>query len=289
MDPRQTPIDLDAILDLALLEDLGPGGDVTSRAVLEENASGKAVIRSKEAGILSGSYLLSPLFRKIDAGLEVKVFLGEGDRLAPETEICRISGAMAPILAGERTALNFLQRLSGIATSTAHLVSIVRGTRAVLLDTRKTTPGLRALEKRAVLAGGGRNHRFGLYDMILIKDTHVAACGGPGNAVRKALAFRSSRREAAGLRIEVEVRTRAEFEDALAAGPDRIMLDNMKPHLMARCVQRRDAEAPHVEIEASGNITEETIRLVAETGVDFISSGGLTHSVRAVDIHLLIL
>ena len=159
----------------------------------------------------------------------------------------------------------------------------------MLLDTRKTTPGLRALEKRAVLAGGGRNHRFGLHDMILIKDTHVAACGGPGRAVHKALAFRGSGKERAELRIEVEVRTPAEFREALAAGPDRIMLDNMTPELMAVCVQYRNAEAPGVEIEASGNITEETIRGVAETGVDFISSGGLTHSVRALDIHLVIL
>ncbi len=289
MDGHYAPFDLETIIDLALEEDLGPGGDVTSLAVLEKQMRGEAVIRSKEAGILSGGYLLSPLFRRIDPDLDVKVLLDEGDLLEPGSEICRISGALAPILAGERTALNFLQRLSGIATRTAHLVSLVRGTRAVLLDTRKTTPGLRALEKRAVLAGGGRNHRFGLYDMILIKDTHVTACGGPGKAVHKALEFRNSREEPGELRIEVEVRTTAEFREALAAGPDRIMLDNMRPDVMAGCAQYRDEKAPGVEIEASGNITEETIRKVAETGVDFISSGGLTHSVKALDIHLVIL
>ncbi len=289
MDGHYAPFDLETIIDLALEEDLGPGGDVTSLAVLEEQLRGEAVIRSKEAGIVSGGYLLYPLFHRIDPDLDVKVLMDEGDLLEPGSEICRISGALAPILAGERTGLNFLQRLSGIATRTAHLVSLVRGTRAVLLDTRKTTPGLRALEKRAVLAGGGRNHRFGLHDMILIKDTHVAACGGPGKAVGKALAFRSSREGAGELRIEVEVRTPGEFREAVAARPDRIMLDNMTPDVMAGCVQYRDEEAPGIEIEASGNITEETIRRVAETGVDFISSGGLTHSVRALDIHLVIL
>ncbi|MFO7784667.1 MAG: carboxylating nicotinate-nucleotide diphosphorylase [Thermodesulfobacteriota bacterium] len=289
MDGQYAPFDLETIIDLALREDLGPGGDVTSRAVIEKHVRGEAVIRSKEEGIVSGGYVLSSLFRRIDPDLDVQVFINEGGRLEPGTEICRISGALAPILAGERTALNFLQRLSGIASRTAHLISLVQGTRAVLLDTRKTTPGLRALEKRAVLAGGGQNHRFGLHDMILIKDTHVSACGGPGKAVSKALAFRNSRKEAGELRIEVEVRTPAEFREAVAAGPDRIMLDNMTPGVMAGCVQYRDAEAPEVEIEASGNITEHTIRSVAETGVDFISSGGLTHSVRALDIHLVIL
>lgn len=289
MERRKNPLDLETIIDLALEEDLGVTGDVTSLAVLDSGALGEAVIRSKEPGTCSGAYLLSPLFHKLDPGLDVEVFIDEGGRLEPGTEICRVYGSLAPILAGERTALNFLQRLCGIATLTARLVSLVQGTRAVLLDTRKTTPGLRALEKRAVIAGGGGNHRFGLYDMILIKDTHVAACGGPGNAVRKALAFRNSRKVSGDLRIEVEVRTPAEFQDALAAGPDRIMLDNMDPDVMADCVRRRDAEAPGVELEASGNVTEATIRDVAGTGVDFISSGGLTHSVRALDIHLVIL
>jgi nicotinate-nucleotide pyrophosphorylase (carboxylating) len=289
MNEQQTPVDLETVIETALREDLGPAGDVTSAAVLERGSRGGAAIRSKEAGVASGLYILAPLFRKVDPDLDVRVLLGEGDRLEPGTEICRIKGALAAILAGERTALNFLQRLSGIATRTAGLVSLVRGTRAALLDTRKTTPGLRALEKRAVLAGGGRNHRFGLYDMILIKDTHVAACGGPGEAVRRARAFRdASAAFPERLKIEVEVQTRAEFTEALAAGPDRIMLDNMPPEVMAWCVARRDSGAPGVEIEASGNITEHTIKRVAETGVDFISSGGLTHSARALDIHLVI-
>ncbi len=289
MDPPLPEIDLTSLLDLALREDLGRAGDVTSLAVLDEQARGEAVVRSKETGVLAGAFLLAPLFARLDPGLEVRALLEDGARLERGREICRLSGALAPILAGERTALNFLQRLSGIATRTDRFVSLVRGTRAAILDTRKTTPGLRALEKRAVLAGGGRNHRFGLHDMILIKDTHVAACGGPGRAVRKAVDFRRARPERARLRIEVEVQSRAEFEEALSAGPDRIMLDNMPPGRMADCVRLRDARSPGVELEASGNVTEETLRAVAGSGVDFISAGGLTHSVRALDIHLIVL
>ncbi|MCF8062249.1 MAG: carboxylating nicotinate-nucleotide diphosphorylase [Deltaproteobacteria bacterium] len=289
MDVRPQEIDPFPLLDMALEEDLGSAGDVTSLAVLDENARGEAVIRSKETGVLAGTFLLAPLFARLDPDLAVQVLLEDGARLEPGREICRLSGALAPILAGERTALNFLQRLSGVATRTARFVSLVSETRATVLDTRKTTPGLRALEKRAVLAGGGQNHRFGLHDMILIKDTHVAACGGPGNAVRKAVEFREARPDRAGLRIEVEVQSTSEFEEALSAGPDRIMLDNMPPGRMADCVRIRDARAPGIELEASGNITEATLRAAAESGVDFVSAGGLTHSVRALDIHLVIL
>lgn len=280
--------DLNALLDLALQEDLGSRGDVTSTAVLAENAPGKAVIRSKETGVLAGTPVLAPLFARLDPHLEVQVHLRDGARLEPGTEICRLSGALGPILAGERTALNFLQRLSGVATRTARFVALVQGTRAVILDTRKTTPGLRALEKQAVLAGGGRNHRFGLHDMILIKDTHVAACGGPGPAVQRARAFREAGEDRSRLRIEVEVQTEDEFREALAAGPDRIMLDNMSPERMAGCVRIRDARAPGIELEASGNVSEATLPAVARSGVDFISAGGLTHSVQALDIHLVV-
>lgn len=283
--PPEKP-SLDTLFQLAIEEDLGEEGDVTSHAVLDDPTRGEAVIQSKERGVLSGPDLLAPLFRKVDPGLFVRLLLTEGDPLEAGTKICRISGRLKSILAGERIALNFLQRLSGIATRTAHLVSLARGTRAVILDTRKTTPGLRSLEKRAVRAGGGGNHRFGLFDMILIKDTHVRACGGPGAAVKKAIAFR---RQHPGLPIEVEVQSEAEFREALAAGPDRIMLDNMTPEVMAVCVRDRDKNAPNIELEASGNVTEKTLRRIAETGVDFISVGGLTHSARALDIHLVIL
>ncbi len=281
--------DLDALLDLALQEDLGGPGDVTTLGVLDRHTTGKAVIRSKEAGVLAGVGLLAPLFARLDPKLTVRMQLEDGAQLHPGAEICRLSGDLDPILAGERTALNFLQRLSGIATRTARFVSLVQGTSAVILDTRKTTPGLRALEKLAVRAGGGRNHRFGLYDMILIKDTHVEACGGPGEAVRKAVAFRKAGKEYSDLRIEVEVQSGVEFQEALSAGPDRIMLDNMSPEHMAECVRLRNARSPGVELEASGNITEATLPAVAGSGVDFISAGGLTHSVQALDIHLVVL
>ncbi len=289
METPTQPTDLDALLELALQEDLGRRGDVTSAAVLEEDIPGEAVIRSKEAGVLAGTSVLAPLFARLDPLLAVRVHLEDGARLEPGTEICRLSGALGPILAGERTALNFLQRLSGVATRTARFVALVQGTRAVVLVTRKTTPGLRVLEKQAVLAGGGRNHRFGLHDMILIKDSHVAACGGPGPAVQRALAYRKARENRSRLRIEVEVQTEDEFQEALAAGPDRIMLDNMSPERMAACVHVRNARAPGIELEASGNVSESTLPAVARSGVDFISAGGLTHSVQALDIHLVVL
>lgn len=277
---------LTGIIKNALYEDLGREGDVTSRSVLSPNAKAEAVIKSKESGRVSGVYILHPLFSSIDKGLSQNIFLEEGDPLEPGTEVCRLKGNLSAILAGERVALNFLQRLSGIATQTARLVSLIEGTGAVILDTRKTTPGLRLLEKRAVLAGGGQNHRFGLFDMILIKDTHVKACKGPGNAVRKALEFKNKSKS---LAIEVEVQSPAEFQEALDACPDRIMLDNMGTSEMAECVRLRDDRNPRVELEASGNITEENIRKTAETGVDFISIGSLTHSVKSLDIHLKIL
>ncbi|MFP3928848.1 MAG: carboxylating nicotinate-nucleotide diphosphorylase [Desulfobacteraceae bacterium] len=272
----------------ALEEDLGSEGDVTSLAVISAGHRAEAVVKAKEPGVLSGVYLMQPIFRILDAQLSVEPLLKEGAILEKGSVIARIYGSTRGILAGERVVLNFIQRLSGIATRTARLTSLLEGTEAVLLDTRKTTPGLRLLEKQAVRAGGGSNHRSGLYDMILIKDTHLRACGGPAAAVKKALSFNAADPARAGLAVEVEVQTREEFLEALEAGPDRIMLDNMGLDEMRDCVRVRDQEAPSIELEASGNITEETIREVALTGVDFISSGGLTHSVRALDIHLVI-
>ncbi len=283
------PPSLEPLLRAAIDEDLGLHGDVTSLAVLEPEASGEAVIRSKDSGVLAGTFLIAPLFHMLDPTLSVRGLAKDGKPLEKGTEISRISGPLHPILAGERIVLNYLQRLSGIATRTARLVALVQGTRAVVLDTRKTTPGLRFLEKAAVRAGGGGNHRFGLHDMILIKDTHTKACGGPGPAVRRALEYRNSGKDRQDLRIEVEVQTPAEFREALKAGPDRIMLDNMTCEEMTACVRLRDAKVPDLELEASGNISEATIRDVALCGVDFISAGVLTHSVQALDIHLVIL
>jgi nicotinate-nucleotide pyrophosphorylase (carboxylating) len=276
---------IDEIVARALAEDLGACGDVTTQAIFTHDATASATIVSKGAGVLCGAFLLEPIFGAIDPDLAITNLLADSAKLQPGVEICRLSGRVHSILAGERVALNFLQRLSGIATQTARLVELTRETKAVILDTRKTTPLLRRLEKRAVLAGGGRNHRFGLFDMILIKDTHVKAAGGVQAALRKAAAFR---RDKPGLAIEVEVQSEAEFLEAVACAPDRIMLDNMDCAVMRRCVRMVREHNIAIELEASGNVNSATVRAIAETGVDFISVGSITHSVSAVDIHLLI-
>ena len=277
---------LDILLDCALAEDLGKGGDCTSIALFSPKDTGSAVIKSKEMGVLSGAYLLAPLFSKIDPSLSVAVLLSDGAPLEPGSEICRLRGSVRSILAGERIALNFLQRLSGIATMTARCAAAIRHTGAKLLDTRKTTPCLRALEKLAVRHGGGKNHRFGLFDMMLIKDTHVNQCGGVTAALKKVMTSRGKGKEP---EIEIEVRNTQEFAEALALHPDRIMLDNMSVAAMRDCVEKMSKDGgKHIELEASGNITPDNIAKVAGTGVDFISCGAITHSAKALDIHLVI-
>ncbi|MGA3051677.1 MAG: carboxylating nicotinate-nucleotide diphosphorylase [Chitinispirillaceae bacterium] len=276
---------IDGLLDRAIDEDLGRGGDCTSNALFSENDRAEGVIRSKEAGVLSGMFLLSPLFLKIDPSIAIVMLLDDGNALARGSEICRVQGSARGILAGERIALNFLQRLSGIATLTSRYCAAIAHTGARLLDTRKTTPGLRFLEKLAVRHGGGANHRFGLFDMMLIKDTHVKRCGGVTAALEKALRSRGS---SPAPKIEVEVRSVEEFGEALRLLPDRIMLDNMSLDAMRQCVEKKRASGAAVELEASGNITLDTIAAVAGTGVDFISCGAITHSARALDIHLII-
>jgi nicotinate-nucleotide pyrophosphorylase (carboxylating) len=274
------------LLDCALAEDLGNGGDCTSNALFSQKDIGSAVIKSKEKGVLSGAYLLAPLFAKIDPLLSVTVLLADGALLAPGAEICRLKGPVRSILAGERVALNFLQRLSGIATLTARYAAAIRHTKAKLLDTRKTTPGLRALEKLAVRHGGGENHRAGLFDMMLIKDTHSKQCGGVTAAIKKAMA---SRGNAGNLKIEIEVQNASEFAEALALRPDRIMLDNMSIDEIRECVEKMSkSRGMRIELEASGNISLDNAAEVAGTGVDFISCGALTHSAKALDIHLVI-
>jgi nicotinate-nucleotide pyrophosphorylase (carboxylating) len=277
---------LGKLLDCALAEDLGTAGDCTSNALFSQKDTASAVIESKEKGVLSGAYLLVPLFTKIDPSISVAVLLSDGAQLKVGSGICRLKGPVRSILAGERVALNFLQRLSGIATFTARCVAAVRHTRAKVLDTRKTTPCLRALEKLAVRHGGGENHRFGLFDMMLIKDTHVRQCGGVTTALKKAI---MSRGKAKGPKIEIEVQSVAEFEETLALLPDRIMLDNMSVDAMRECVEKMSKNnGMRVELEASGNITLDNIAEIAESGVDFISCGAITHSAPAVDIHLII-
>jgi nicotinate-nucleotide pyrophosphorylase (carboxylating) len=277
---------IDEIIRGAIAEDLGANGDITSRAIFDEKTCVRAVIKSKDTGVLSGVYLLKPVFHALSPSLVVECMLGDGSRLTPGSRICTLNGPIRGILAGERIALNFLQRLSGIATSTALCVDLISHTKTRLLDTRKTTPLLRLLEKRAVIHGGGSNHRFGLFDMVLIKDTHIKAAGGVSSAIAKARSFVAA--TGAKTKIECEVQTWDEFLEAVKMAPDRIMLDNMNSGLLAQCVAFARKSPVPIELEASGNITPETIAKVAETGVDFISMGSLTHSVKALDIHLVI-
>jgi nicotinate-nucleotide pyrophosphorylase (carboxylating) len=276
---------ISTIIRDALQEDLGQQGDITSRAIFAPGDGARAIIKSKADGVLCGTFLLAQLFGRIDPALQLDIAARDGDRLTNGTVICTLQGPILAILAGERLALNLLQRLSGIATQTNRLVQACEGTSATILDTRKTTPLLRVLEKRAVRAGGGANHRFGLFDMILIKDTHVKAAGGVAPAIRKAQAFRGGRQD---LKIEAEVQSYEEFLQAVPCRPDRIMLDNMSCAEMARCVQHLRESKVSIELEASGNVSEQTVRSIAQTGVDFISVGSVTHSVKAIDIHLVI-
>ncbi len=285
MNINQQTQTIDHILEEALFEDLQQIGDITSDAIFSEQDMADAIIKSKASGILSGAYLLEPLFSRINQQVKTEVLLKDGEMLEKGTIICTLSGPVKAILAGERVALNFLQRLSGIATLTNQYVKAIKHSGTRLLDTRKTTPNLRILEKKAVLHGGGSNHRFGLFDMILIKDTHVKRSGSVSNALRKAMEYRADN---LNIKIEVEVQSVAEFEEALSFSPDRIMLDNMSIADMKKCVHLvRERNIP-VETEASGNITLSTIESVADTGVDFISSGALTHSATSLDIHLVI-
>ncbi len=276
---------IDTILTDALNEDLDTAGDVTSEAIFEDGDFTEAVIKSKSEGVLSGAYLIKTLFGKIDSRILVDVCCSDGETLSPGKVICNLSGPVKGILAGERVILNFLQRLSGIATLTSLYVKAISDTGTRLLDTRKTTPGLRLLEKKAVLHGGGVNHRFGLFDMILIKDTHVKRSGGPGNALKKAMEFRTDKKN---LKIEIEVQSEKEFLEAVQYMPERIMLDNMSPAEMKKCVEYLRKAGSGIELEASGNVTLSNIASVAASGVDFISSGAITHSAPALDIHLVI-
>jgi nicotinate-nucleotide pyrophosphorylase (carboxylating) len=266
------------LIERALAEDLGEG-DLTTRAVVPEGARARAVIRQKEPGVVAGLTAMTQVFLRVDPELELETHCPEGE-WREEGRIAQVTGTAASILAGERVALNFLGRLSGVATLTARYVRAVEGTGARILDTRKTTPGLRELEKAAVRAGGGVSHRRGLYDAILVKENHAALAGGVGEAARKALASAPD-----GAIVEVECRTSEDLQDALDAGITRILLDNMTPEQLRGAVRQTAGRA---ELEASGGITLDTIRAVAETGVDYVSVGALTHSAPALDVSLLL-
>lgn len=261
----------------ALAEDVG-SGDLTTDALVDDRATAVAVIHSKEAGVLAGLPAAERVFQILDAGVVFEGLLPEGSDLEPGSKIARVRGTGRALLSGERTALNFLQHLSGVATATRRLAGLIAGTGGRLVDTRKTTPGLRALEKYAVRVGGGHNHRTGLFDGILIKDNHIKLAGGITAAVGRA-------REAAPhtVRVEVEVESLGQLEEALDAGADLILLDNMPDDLLREAVKLARGRAL---LEASGNINAANIRAVAETGVDLISVGAITHSAPALDISM---
>ena len=269
---------LKELIEKALAEDLGPG-DVTSEATIPADSTSLAVILAKQDLILAGIDIAPEVFRNLDQGIRFIPLAKDGDMINAGTEIARLSGNTRALLAGERVALNLLQHMSGIATLTARFLDKVKGLKTVVLDTRKTLPGLRQLEKYSVRMGGGKNHRMGLYDMILIKDNHIKAAGSITNAIS------SVRKKTSNLRIEVEAKTLDEVREALAVKTDIIMLDNMPPDMMREAVK---LIAGRALVEASGNVTLETVRHIAETGVDFVSSGSLTHSAPAADISMKI-
>lgn len=275
--PALDPTLLDELVARALAEDLGDG-DATADATVPADAEALARIRQKAPGVVYGLDLAERAFRALDPLTEVDRQVEEGvwREAGPVLEV---RGNARALLGAERTALNLLGRLSGVATLTARCVREVEGTGARILDTRKTTPGLRMAEKAAVYCGGGTNHRIGLFDEILIKENHAAAAGGVGEAVRRARAARPD------LPLEVEVRTLAELDEALAAGAPRVMLDNMDLATMREAVQRTAGRA---SLEASGGVTLERLRKIAQTGIDFISIGALTHSAPALDLSLIL-
>ena len=270
---------LEEALRAWLREDLGQG-DLTSLLVVPEDIEGEAVILAKEGGVLAGLWVAERVFALADPRTAFAPLVAEGARVAEGTEVARVRGPLRGILAGERLALNLLQRLSGIATLTRAYVEALAGTKGPILDARKTTPALGALEKYAVRVGGGRNHRYGLFDGILIKENHVRAAGGVGEAVRRAKA-----RAPHYLKVEVEVRDLAELEEALEAGADLILLDNFPLEALREAVRRVGGRVP---LEASGNMTLERAKAAAEAGVDYVSVGALTHSAKALDLSLLV-
>jgi len=272
----------DAIVEKAvaesLAEDLGLGGDITTEATIPAGTRASAVIAARKAGTVAGVQLAKAAFKMLDPFVEFETVVGDGGKVGAGAVIARVSGDARALLTAERTALNFLGHMSGIATLTARYVEAVSGTGARIIDTRKTTPGLRALEKFAVRCGGGVNHRFGLFDAVLIKDNHIEAAGGIGPALERA------RRHAGHMvKVEIEVTSLDELDDALKLAPDAVLLDNMPPDLLKAAVAE---VAGRIITEASGGVTLETVRTVAETGVDLISVGALTHSAPVLDIGL---
>jgi nicotinate-nucleotide pyrophosphorylase (carboxylating) len=269
--------DLAEFVHRVFAEDLGSGGDITSKATIAEDARFTAEMNARQPIILAGIEIAAAFFRELDGNIQIELLARDGDRIEVGATLMRLSGNARAMLAAERPALNTLQHLSGIATLTRQYVDAISGTGTVVIDTRKTLPGLRVLEKYAVRMGGAQNHRMRLDDGVLIKDNHVAVCGGVAEAVRRAKAANT------GFPVQVEVDRIDQIEPALSAGADRLLLDNMDPAMLREAVR---AVAGRVPLEASGGVTLETIGFLAETGVDFISLGRITQSAPAVDIGL---
>ena len=270
---------VDRLIQLALDEDVGPG-DVTAEAVVPADARGSGLIFAKESLVVSGVDAAARVFRALDPDATVEVLLGEGDAAGPGDGVLRVRAKLRAVLTGERTALNLLQRLCGIATLTKQYAKALAGTKTRLLDTRKTTPGMRELEKAAVRAGGGTNHRGALFDGVLVKDNHAAAAGGIGEAVRRARAKAHPL-----LLVEAEVSTPEQIEEALAAGAQMLLLDNLGDEELRKAVKQVRGRVP---LEASGGMTLDRLPRVAATGVDYVSVGALTHSAPSVDLSLLV-
>jgi nicotinate-nucleotide pyrophosphorylase (carboxylating) len=273
------------LVNLALEEDLGEAGDLTSVALIPAERIGTAVLVAGKAGVLAGLPAAELTFSLVDPTLMFEAVRGDGAALQPGDRLAVVSGRARSILAGERTALNFVQRLSGVATLTRRYVEAVAGLPCQVLDTRKTTPGWRVLDKHAVRCGRGHNHRLGLHDGILIKDNHLAALTGAADPVAEAVRL-AREKHGTSVPLEIEVDTLDQLDHALKAAPDIVLLDNMSPADLREAVRRRNTAAPGVLLEASGGVTLETIRTTAETGVDRISVGALTHSAPALDIGL---
>ena len=272
------PPDLAQQVTIALVEDIG-SGDVTAELVpADQRVTGKVI--SQEPAILCGRPWVTEVFRQLDPSVQLTWTADDGDRVAANQTLFEIAGLARPVLTGERAALNFLQLLSGTATATRRYVEAIAGTASAILDTRKTLPGLRTAQKYAVLCGGAQNLRIGLFDQVLIKENHIAAAGSLTEAIRAA------RRAAGSKKVEVEVETLQEFSEALQAAPDIIMLDEFSLSDMRAAVELNSASDHSVKIEASGRVTLETVRAIAETGVDYISIGSITKHVRAVDLSM---
>jgi nicotinate-nucleotide pyrophosphorylase (carboxylating) len=270
---------LDRLIDLALDEDLGPAGDVTTRALLSSDATGKAELWAKEPLVLAGTTAFARVFQRVDPDVKIEFLAAEGQWLPKKVRVATLSGRLGSLLTAERTALNLIQRTSGIATLTREAVRAIGKGQLKLLDTRKTSPGMRMLSKEAVRAGGGTNHRFGLFDGVLIKDNHIAAVGGSvGEAVRRARANVPRL-----VKIEVEITRLDQLEEAIGAGAHILLLDNMTDAQIAKAVKIVNRRA---ELEVSGNISIERLASLAKLGVDYASMGALTHSAPAVDLSL---